>query len=452
MTNSAYPPGGPPASDGSANSGYPANPNPGGAPYVPPGSEVVTSPEKKPAEPAPTETPINSNPADGVIFNAPVPKSLRNTRQFYPNWEKTNRYGGSQYIKKHGLNGTGFIVRDVSMNDQLKNAATNGWAKAVESWGFQFHFNPSTFSESFTPPDGMDWAGFLQDIAFNPMLIQGHQGNSQISFQILLARMEDQKLLLREDWKSLYDGGFTFDNEDRQEILETGTQYDIERFFRVVNLDPVMTWRGKTSDWGMMMAIPVMVFLGDSTGSRKFRAQISSFSIQHQLYVPGMIPVYSQINIAMQRIPDPYGANATTPGGETAVPSAPAPEVPNPYQGTPTSTRDKNIQNALPIFNTWVLRGNKWDKGDWDDLVKLWDKESNWNHKAENKRSSTYTGKTGTGAYGIPQAMPGTKMKSKGADWMTNPSTQVMWGLDYIKDRYGSPTAAWKHSQKFNWY
>ncbi|GIG85755.1 aggregation-promoting factor C-terminal-like domain-containing protein [Plantactinospora endophytica] len=76
-------------------------------------------------------------------------------------------------------------------------------------------------------------------------------------------------------------------------------------------------------------------------------------------------------------------------------------------------------------------------------LDKLWNKESGWNHKAENRSS---------GAYGIPQALPGTKMASAGSDWKTSPATQIEWGLGYIKGRYGTPCDAWAHSQDVGWY
>lgn len=76
-------------------------------------------------------------------------------------------------------------------------------------------------------------------------------------------------------------------------------------------------------------------------------------------------------------------------------------------------------------------------------LDKLWKKESGWNHKASNSSS---------GAYGIPQALPGSKMASKGSDWKTNPATQIKWGLGYIEGRYGSPCKAWSHSQSVGWY
>ena len=76
-------------------------------------------------------------------------------------------------------------------------------------------------------------------------------------------------------------------------------------------------------------------------------------------------------------------------------------------------------------------------------LVTLWERESNWRVNAVNKSS---------GAYGIPQALPGTKMASEGEDWLINPQTQIRWGLHYIKGRYGSPCGALAHSNKFGWY
>nr|WP_204026653.1 transglycosylase SLT domain-containing protein [Sinosporangium siamense] len=80
---------------------------------------------------------------------------------------------------------------------------------------------------------------------------------------------------------------------------------------------------------------------------------------------------------------------------------------------------------------------------EWGCLEKLWEKESNWNERAMNRYS---------GAYGIPQSLPGTKMASAGADWQVNPATQIEWGLGYIKGRYGSPCGAWGHSQRVGWY
>ena len=66
-----------------------------------------------------------------------------------------------------------------------------------------------------------------------------------------------------------------------------------------------------------------------------------------------------------------------------------------------------------------------------------------WNPRADNPTSS---------AYGIPQALPGSKMSSAGEDWRTNPVTQIRWGLGYIRDRYGSPCSAWSFKQGRGWY
>ena len=73
----------------------------------------------------------------------------------------------------------------------------------------------------------------------------------------------------------------------------------------------------------------------------------------------------------------------------------------------------------------------------------LWQRESGWNHRAANRSS---------GAYGIPQALPGSKMGTVASDWRTNPATQIAWGLNYIKGRYGNPGNAWAHSQSVGWY
>jgi len=76
-------------------------------------------------------------------------------------------------------------------------------------------------------------------------------------------------------------------------------------------------------------------------------------------------------------------------------------------------------------------------------LDQLWTRESGWNLLADNPTSD---------AYGIPQSLPGSKMASAGADWRTNPRTQMTWGLRYIKARYGDPCTAWAHSERLNWY
>ena len=75
-------------------------------------------------------------------------------------------------------------------------------------------------------------------------------------------------------------------------------------------------------------------------------------------------------------------------------------------------------------------------------LKDIWNRESGWRYDAENA----------SGAFGIPQALPGSKMASAGADWQTNPATQIKWGLGYIRDIYGDPCKAWAFWQANDYY
>ncbi|WP_205791334.1 phospholipase [Microbacterium sulfonylureivorans] len=84
-----------------------------------------------------------------------------------------------------------------------------------------------------------------------------------------------------------------------------------------------------------------------------------------------------------------------------------------------------------------------WGADQFSCLESLWTKESGWNYQAYN---------AGSGATGIPQSLPGSKMASAGADWQTNATTQITWGLQYIASAYGSPCSAWGHSQATDWY
>ena len=84
-----------------------------------------------------------------------------------------------------------------------------------------------------------------------------------------------------------------------------------------------------------------------------------------------------------------------------------------------------------------------WGSDQFQCLNSLWQKESDWNYQAVNPSS---------GATGIPQSLPGHKMAAAGPDWQTNATTQIRWGLDYISRAYGTPCAAWAHSQATDWY
>ena len=117
----------------------------------------------------------------------------------------------------------------------------------------------------------------------------------------------------------------------------------------------------------------------------------------------------------------------TTTGTKVTTTAAPAASV------TPGSAQ------AI-AYDMVIARG--WDDSQFNCLVSLWNRESGWRTNAANP----------SGAYGIPQALPGSKMASAGADWQTNPATQITWGLGYISGRYGTPCGAWSAFQSKGWY
>lgn len=84
-----------------------------------------------------------------------------------------------------------------------------------------------------------------------------------------------------------------------------------------------------------------------------------------------------------------------------------------------------------------------WDDSEIYPLINLWNRESGWNPNSHNR---------GSGAHGIPQALPASKMAAYGSDYYTNGNTQILWGLNYIATRYGSPSNAWGHFQSSGWY
>ncbi|MDI2023641.1 hypothetical protein PJL18_04189 [Paenarthrobacter nicotinovorans] len=98
---------------------------------------------------------------------------------------------------------------------------------------------------------------------------------------------------------------------------------------------------------------------------------------------------------------------------------------------------------AAKAYAASILGSYGWSAAEMTALNTLWEKESNWKTTATNASS---------GAYGIVQSLPAGKMASAGADWQTNYQTQIKWGLNYIKERYGSPSAALAFHLANNWY
>ncbi len=109
--------------------------------------------------------------------------------------------------------------------------------------------------------------------------------------------------------------------------------------------------------------------------------------------------------------------------------------APQPAASAPSGSPQQIAEQMLSQFG--------WSSGQFSCLQPLWALESGWNVYASNPSS---------GAYGIPQALPGSKMASAGPNWQSDAATQIRWGLTYIQGTYGSPCAAWSHEEADGWY
>ncbi|SDC68560.1 transglycosylase SLT domain-containing protein, partial [Streptomyces prasinopilosus] len=107
------------------------------------------------------------------------------------------------------------------------------------------------------------------------------------------------------------------------------------------------------------------------------------------------------------------------------------------------SASDFAVQSSYSVAEVQAMARQMIPADQFQCFSNIVDHESTWNYKAVNPSS---------GAYGLVQALPGTKMASAGADWQTNPATQIKWGLNYMNERYGSPCGAWDFWQANNWY
>jgi hypothetical protein len=132
--------------------------------------------------------------------------------------------------------------------------------------------------------------------------------------------------------------------------------------------------------------------------------------------------------------------NSATQNTGTAQPAASASAQPVP---SATASAAPAAAGSPQQIAQAMLASFGWSSGQFSCLDPLWAHESGWSVTAYN---------AGSGAYGIPQALPGSRMASAGPDWQTNAATQIRWGLEYIKGTYGSPCAAWDHEQATGWY
>jgi hypothetical protein len=137
----------------------------------------------------------------------------------------------------------------------------------------------------------------------------------------------------------------------------------------------------------------------------------------------------------------PPAAQATAAGPVVPIPAATPSPSPTPTP-SPVIAAATELSGSPQQIAEAMLSSFGWDASQMGCLLPLWQHESAWSVTAENP----------SGAYGIPQALPGDKMASAGADWQTDPATQVKWGEEYIDSVYGSPCGAWTHEEADGWY
>ncbi|MBT1003561.1 hypothetical protein KIH31_13200 [Paenarthrobacter sp. DKR-5] len=134
----------------------------------------------------------------------------------------------------------------------------------------------------------------------------------------------------------------------------------------------------------------------------------------------------------------PAPAKTEAPAADTRAASSSVKEIPAPAPAVAVDNPD-----AAKAYAASILGNYGWSSDQMTCLTQLWTKESDWRTSATNPSSL---------AYGIAQSLPAEKMASTGSDWKTNAQTQIKWGLQYVKDRYGSPCGAWDHETSYNWY
>ncbi|RUQ87823.1 lytic transglycosylase domain-containing protein [Labedella gwakjiensis] len=169
-----------------------------------------------------------------------------------------------------------------------------------------------------------------------------------------------------------------------------------------------------------------------------------------------IVPRYEQTDVQSLALAGDYDTTFTRDVYDSEAAPPPPPPPPPVEEEVEDETSDASSGSgftapsaAVPdpgtaqaiAYDKVVARG--WGEDQYSCLVALWNKESGWRVNAHNASS---------GAYGIPQSLPGSKMATAGADWATNPATQIEWGLGYISGRYGTPCGAWGHSQSVGWY
>lgn len=197
------------------------------------------------------------------------------------------------------------------------NWATFDAGSAIQRYGFQFIYNPTTISMSYGGVQDVDpgyaASGQEEFLIQNPSVFQ-----STINLEIIINRMYDMKYLSSKGLKSGQPGDFYSgnvpDTKTLKEIYKKGTMYDVEFLLQTMfPYEPVASQlRGKTADVGFLGAMPVELHLGNSL---RYVAQINGINVNHVIFDNRMVPLFTTISVSTNRIPDYQGIKNDTGGG-----------------------------------------------------------------------------------------------------------------------------------------
>ena len=218
--------------------------------------------------------------------------------------------------------------------------------------------------------------------------------------------------------------------------------------------------RGLIRRFGIVLpaaVFAVVAVLGVAVGGKVFAPGSSAFSAVHAIeIVPGSHTMAALESEREQLIAMTAAARTLTVVAKPKLASPAEVAAANPGTGTGAGTGSgagsggivyvtstpPNPNTAQSVAYNMMASFGFDPKTYFGCLVDIWNRESGWRYDAENA----------SGAYGIPQALPGSKMASAGADWQTDPATQIRWGLGYIKATYGNPCSAWAFEEANGYY
>jgi len=251
-------------------------------------------------------------------FNPPPHKASRTiSPTAFANYKLTDSANLQTIENLQKVNKRGFFYQDI--DTAFDNDGKH--KRRGKLWGFQFMYNPTTISYTNSVNNQIDWTNNL-DVA------TALAGSQQISFSIFLNRLIDMSSLrnfetIPGNQCTVYynpldhlakgtDGSYerVITAEDANGILKRGTEYDLEYLYRVINGDPAIgpTMKMQTSDFGFMSGVPVWLKFNDNV---RYKVTIQSIAVEHVMFTENMVPVVTQVQLSMIRIPTPKtGATA----------------------------------------------------------------------------------------------------------------------------------------------